>query len=63
MGLINKNSFSPIIPVAYYDMLESLHVGIQDQFAPDLFVKAYNSHKGNNPDSKKLLMVYIVNNF
>ena len=54
MGLINKNSFSPILPVAYYDMLESLRVGIQDQFAPDLFVKAYNAHKGNNPDSPTL---------
>ena len=30
MGLINKNSFSPILPVAYYDMLELLCVGVPD---------------------------------
>ena len=35
-------------------MIESLSVGVQDQFASDLFIKSYNARKGSNPDSPTL---------
>jgi hypothetical protein len=54
MGLINSEKFEPFMPIEYSNMINEICDNVQDTFAPDIFIKAYNSRTNQNPDSPNL---------